>query len=124
ITAFIVGFPCPSGTSDDPRSGGLQSAASRRFACNCSYRLVRAFAKGSGTCPADRCCSALAGSNDKCKLWSDDRSIIRPADGGTTVARTNTWRASDVLRGLASRASLFATQHQPRLEYACVSFPL
>jgi len=42
----------------------------------------------------------------------------------SAMASSNRWRAADVLRCLASCASLFAAQHQCRFEHAVLSFSL
>ena len=68
------------------------------------------------------CGSSYKGiSHSRCGECKSGR-ITNP--GGSAMASSNRWRAADVLRGLASCASLFAAQHQYRFEHAVLSFSL
>src|SRR5207247_201903 len=78
-------------------------------------------------CGTDEACSSCASCGGITGSRSDSKCesccFTKPGSW-CAMASSNRWRATDVLRGVASCASLFAAQHQHRFEHAVLSFPL
>ncbi len=70
------------------------------------------------------CCFTITRTNGKHDSRRKQPRSTERADSGRAVADPDRGFAADVFCGLASCASVFATQHQYRFEHAVIPFPL